>query len=146
MFNLIEVLPVMPGPCQLFDWEKMKSNEVVSEYFKLLLHTEKSKRDESPWKKQPKRYKPVQLPNKNKPNSTETEEKAVMDANTEIPVANASVEATTNASITWTEFLYANMRLAEDRVLSFVTVFSTGYGTKWIPGALLLVYVISLTL
>ena len=27
------------------------------------------------------------------------------------------------------------MRLAEDRILSFVSVFSTGYGTKWIPGA-----------
>jgi len=26
------------------------------------------------------------------------------------------------------------MRLAEDRILSFVSVFSTGYGTKWIPG------------
>jgi hypothetical protein len=27
------------------------------------------------------------------------------------------------------------MRLAEDRILSFVCVFSTGYGTKWVPGA-----------
>jgi hypothetical protein len=26
------------------------------------------------------------------------------------------------------------MRLAEDRILSFVSVFSTGYGTKWVPG------------
>lgn len=37
--------------------------------------------------------------------------------------------------ITFTEFLRVNMRLAEDRILSFVCVFSTGYGTKWIPGA-----------
>ncbi len=35
----------------------------------------------------------------------------------------------------FTEFLRVNMRLAEDRILSFVCVFSTGYGTKWIPGA-----------
>jgi len=27
------------------------------------------------------------------------------------------------------------MRLAEDRILSFVCVFSTGMGTKWITGA-----------
>ena len=37
--------------------------------------------------------------------------------------------------MSFTEFLRVNMRLAEDRVLSFVTVFSTGFGTKWIPGA-----------
>ncbi len=38
--------------------------------------------------------------------------------------------------LTFTEFLRTNMRLAEDRVLSFVGVFSTRYGTKWIPGKL----------
>jgi len=37
--------------------------------------------------------------------------------------------------ISFTEFLRVNMRLAEDRILSFVCVFSTGFGTKWIPGA-----------
>jgi hypothetical protein len=36
--------------------------------------------------------------------------------------------------ISFTEFLRVNMRLAEDRILSFVSVFSTGYGTKWVPG------------
>eukprot|EP00604_Paraphysomonas_vestita_P002394 CAMPEP_0174819640 /NCGR_PEP_ID=MMETSP1107-20130205/3001_1 /TAXON_ID=36770 /ORGANISM="Paraphysomonas vestita, Strain GFlagA" /LENGTH=338 /DNA_ID=CAMNT_0016033529 /DNA_START=1104 /DNA_END=2117 /DNA_ORIENTATION=- len=41
----------------------------------------------------------------------------------------------TGPLLTFTEFLRVNMRLAEDRVLSFVTVFSTGFGTKWIPGA-----------
>ena len=49
MFNLIEVLPVMPGPCQLFNWEKLKNNAVTSEYFKLLMHTEKTKRSSSPY-------------------------------------------------------------------------------------------------
>ena len=33
--------------------------------------------------------------------------------------------------LTYTEMMRVNMRLAEDRVLSFVSVFSTGYGTKW---------------
>lgn len=37
--------------------------------------------------------------------------------------------------LTFTEFLRVNMRLAEDRVLSFVLVFCTGFGTKWVPGA-----------
>ncbi len=32
------------------------------------------------------------------------------------------------------EFLRQNMTIAEDRILSFVAVFSTGHGTKWIPG------------
>ena len=32
------------------------------------------------------------------------------------------------------EFMRVNMRLAEDRILSFVTVFATGYGTKWTQG------------
>jgi hypothetical protein len=39
-----------------------------------------------------------------------------------------------NGEITFPEFLRVNMRLAEDRILSFVSVFSTGYGTKWVPG------------
>jgi hypothetical protein len=38
-------------------------------------------------------------------------------------------------ALTFTEFLRVNMRLAEDRVLSFVLVFCTGFGTKWVPGA-----------
>ena len=31
-------------PLQLFDWQKLKSNGVTSEYFKLLMHTVKTKR------------------------------------------------------------------------------------------------------
>jgi Zn-dependent alcohol dehydrogenase len=33
--------------------------------------------------------------------------------------------------LSFVEFMRVNMRLAEDRILSFVTVFTTGYGTKW---------------
>lgn len=36
MFNLVEALPVMPGPCQLLNWQKMKHFKVVNEYFNLL--------------------------------------------------------------------------------------------------------------
>ena len=38
-------------------------------------------------------------------------------------------------ALTFTEFVRVNMRLAEDRILSFVSVFSTGLGTKWITGS-----------
>ena len=102
MFNLIEVLPVMPGPCQLFDWEKLKNNAVISEYFKLLT-------------------------------ASTAAVTAVSDNTGTTPLTTPT--AAKKETITWTEFLFANMRLAEDRVLSFVSVFSTGYGTKWIPGA-----------
>ena len=33
MFNLVEALPVMPGPFQLLHWQKMKEFKVVDEYF-----------------------------------------------------------------------------------------------------------------
>jgi hypothetical protein len=45
MFNLVEALPVMPGPCQLFDWQKMKKNQVVDEYFNLLFEGENEKKE-----------------------------------------------------------------------------------------------------
>lgn len=45
--------------------------------------------------------------------------------------ASASVQNSKSSSLHMTEFLRLHMRLAEDRVLSFVTVFCTGYGTKW---------------
>ena len=39
--------------------------------------------------------------------------------------------AMNSIKLTSAEFMRVNMRLAEDRILSFVAVFSTGYGTKW---------------
>jgi hypothetical protein len=44
MFNLVEALPVMPGPCQLLNWQKMKEFRVVEEYFNLLFKGESDKR------------------------------------------------------------------------------------------------------
>lgn len=44
MFNLVEALPVMPGPCQLLHWQKMKKFKVVDEYFNLLFKGEAEKK------------------------------------------------------------------------------------------------------
>jgi hypothetical protein len=51
------------------------------------------------------------------------------------PPVNPIIHGHRRPALNFTEFLRTNMRLAEDRVLSFVSVFSTRYGTKWIPGA-----------
>ena len=37
MFNLVECLPVMPGPCQLLNWQKMKKFKVVEGMYTLLV-------------------------------------------------------------------------------------------------------------
>lgn len=40
LFNLVEAMPVLPGPCQLLDWHKMKEYNIVSEYFNILMNEE----------------------------------------------------------------------------------------------------------
>lgn len=55
--------------------------------------------------------------------------------NGDLKKSSTSAPMINKKSITFTEFLRVNMRLAEDRILSFICVFSTGLGTKWIPGA-----------
>ena len=40
-----------------------------------------------------------------------------------------------NKKLTFIEFTRVNMRLAEDRILSFLSVFATGRGTRWTRGA-----------
>eukprot|EP01032_Pedospumella_encystans_P009138 gene9138-10785_t len=112
MFNMAEALPVMPGPCQLLNWQKMKEFRVVEEYFNLLFNSESDK------------CLPC-LPSSFQRMSDLSVESELYAA----PNQNAQ------STINFTEFLRTNMRLAEDRILSFVCVFSTGYGTKWIPGA-----------
>lgn len=236
MFNLVEALPVMPGPCQLLNWQRMKRFKVVDEYFNLLFKAEGEKKVP----KLPKRFKRMKSTASvddsnstgsgrsrnpvadqqnvvnalhNKPElSIDVNTAQNTDANANIsPLSSATssaassnpssatssprvvvspkqggqkkqllhkslhkqqgsgqeVKSPTSASsqqtldsasnsqslsaasagfedhlvgaatgnITFTEFLRVNMRLAEDRILSFVCVFSTGYGTKWIPGA-----------
>ena len=45
-------------------------------------------------------------------------------------------EVPAKVRLTFTEFLRMHLRLAEDRILSFVSVFCTGYGTKCIQDAI----------
>eukprot|EP01040_Poterioochromonas_malhamensis_P017488 gene17488-20119_t len=113
MFNLVEALPVMPGPCQLLHWQKMKECKVVDEYFNLLFEGEAQK-------KLPQLHKSL---------------KRMKSSKMEIVKEEEAVTQQTYGKLSFTEFLRVNMRLAEDRILSFVCVFSTGYGTKWVPGA-----------
>jgi hypothetical protein len=167
MFNLVEALPVMPGPCQLLNWQKMKEFRVVEEYFNLLFKGESDKRVPS----MPYKFKRMGRAGSNSPlnrsrsGSTGSTPRSVTSGSAGsggspsnsaasaiedgAPLTNrvstGSVAASSRpdphgpadptGGITFTEFLRVNMRLAEDRILSFVCVFSTGFGTKWIPGA-----------
>jgi cellulose synthase/poly-beta-1,6-N-acetylglucosamine synthase-like glycosyltransferase len=112
MFNLVEALPVMPGPCQLLNWQKMKEFKVVDEYFNLLFEGEAQK-------KLPQLHKSLKRMKSSKMEVIKNDELATDDG----------------GKVSFAEFLRVNMRLAEDRILSFVCVFSTGFGTKWVPGA-----------
>eukprot|EP00981_Chlorochromonas_danica_P002679 scaffold525_cov170-Ochromonas_danica.AAC.3 len=138
MFNLVEALPVMPGPCQLLNWQKMKYFKVVDEYFNLLFKGEPEKR----LPRMPRRLKRMSTRSiesvppaglLSAPSTTPTGSRAIV-SNSRSKAARAKADAVAG-KINFTEFLRVNMRLAEDRILSFVCVFSTGYGTKWIPGA-----------
>eukprot|EP00599_Poterioochromonas_sp_BG-1_P001820 CAMPEP_0173132504 /NCGR_PEP_ID=MMETSP1105-20130129/188_1 /TAXON_ID=2985 /ORGANISM="Ochromonas sp., Strain BG-1" /LENGTH=298 /DNA_ID=CAMNT_0014044029 /DNA_START=1222 /DNA_END=2115 /DNA_ORIENTATION=- len=106
MFNLVEALPVMPGPCQIFRWKLMEHYQVPKKYLEILAAKEKSvdyRRN-------------IQL------NSRQRNE-------------NMTVEELALQEMTYYNCLLPEMRLAEDRILSFVAVFLTGLSTKWIPGA-----------
>lgn len=114
MFNMVEALPVMPGPCQLLNWQLMKKFRVVPGYNNLLFHGESDKR--VPLLRAPlERMEPV--------------------SGTSSDITSFGRSTNDHDDLTHTEFLRVNMRLAEDRILSFVCVFATGFGTKWIPGA-----------
>jgi cellulose synthase/poly-beta-1,6-N-acetylglucosamine synthase-like glycosyltransferase len=119
MFNLVEALPVMPGPCQLMNWQKMKEYHIVEEYFNLLLEGEEAALIETVLTGANKRM---------------TQPKSIQIA------SPTEVVKKTKPSIDFTEFLRVNMRLAEDRILTFVSIFSTGLGTKWATGKKLRFY------
>jgi len=157
MFNLVEALPVLPGPCQLLDWPKMRANRVVEEYFDLLFNEDSETPGENYIKERPlpvgyRRSRnsfssesssmPSPIPSVSPIHArscTRSESEDDDDIDIDALVMRSSVAATPPAqqssSVSLTEFLRVNMRLAEDRVLSFVSVFSTGFGTKWIPGS-----------
>jgi cellulose synthase/poly-beta-1,6-N-acetylglucosamine synthase-like glycosyltransferase len=80
MFNLIEALPVMPGPCQLFKWKRLKQFHVPEKYMDMLL------------KGKSKEFSVIEM----------------------FRIVGG---------------------LAEDRMLTFVAVGGTGFGTKWALGS-----------
>jgi hypothetical protein len=168
LFNLVEAMPVLPGPCQLLDWQRMRRNNVVEEYFNLLFNEDDDQVNPTSPKRKSNRPKGFLTTGTGRPKSarrtrsqnallsrsesdtssrseTKTESDDIESNNSETSSGlrvNTRKERNGPATaapvvkpLTFTEFLRVNMRLAEDRVLSFVTVFSTGYGTKWIPGA-----------
>jgi hypothetical protein len=240
MFNLVEALPVMPGPCQLFDWQKMKKNQVVDEYFNLLFEGENEKKEvpllhpglkpmllpsslDKDYQMKLERqnlntlrkqrqtaselevytinlssitastsseYDSLPLPSAHQSVLEENDEKVLIspEINTTDPafkpknnyststIINTTAIATkrpvavvldpmislpavqndfnyrddffspskeedgdpnsiNKTTISFAEFLRVNMRLAEDRILTFVSVFCTGQGTKWVLGS-----------
>ena len=223
LFNLVEAMPVLPGPCQLLDWPRMRKYRVVEEYFDLLFNEDTVVTGSEAVRKRPlprgyqnsigtldmsrtsscnsvcessrsmtslnslvvssttedcppenDQHASNSGDHRNLPRPRETINPTVATDDNKSLNANgygASDEASIDDDdiselhirssvsalpppprstkdlennetvkpagpiLTFTEFLRVNMRLAEDRVLSFVTVFSTGFGTKWIPGA-----------
>ncbi len=165
MFNLIEALPVMPGPCQLLDWNIMKKHRIVSEYFNLLFDRESQllfivaqfllnnfgcfvAEEPAPLPVLPPQMKvmggvhqmfgrpaPVEeTPTQNALHSS-TRGSIDVEAAVHAPAAGEVTVSSAAPPMSFLEFFRKSMTLAEDRVLSFVCVFSTGYGTAWIPGA-----------
>lgn len=134
MFNLIEALPVMPGPCQLLNWQKMKKFHVVEEYFNLLFVPDNTE-TVLPILPQNHKYMSMVPARKRRHMSTRHSGDNASDIDVEYMEAGhlspRAVKDFNKNKVTYIEMMRVNMRLAEDRVLSFVSVFSTGYGTKW---------------
>lgn len=151
MFNLVEALPVMPGPCQMLDWKKVREFNVVNEYFDLLFKGEPNEQDLKQARNLPSKYKTMSLKGSASASGSKNHGKEKLLGAAALEEEKRALEEGVQkrhqdhyktdrapipiAHLTLTEFLRVNMRLAEDRILSFVSVFSTGYGTKWIPGA-----------
>eukprot|EP01035_Chromulina_nebulosa_P017550 gene17550-23113_t len=102
MFNLVEALPVLPGPCQL---ENVRTDSKI-----VVIN-------------------PLNQNSNINNSSFSTEGSRFSRASVSLKFLREI------QGLSFTEFLRQNMIIAEDRILSFVAVFSTGHGTKWIPGA-----------
>ncbi len=181
IFNLLQALPVMPGPCQMLNWQKMKYYQVVNEYFHLMFKEERNKAAvrvtmERQWNYVQQDLEALYLDDATGDQVVgDNVDAAVLGQSISVTGPESVAITTGNAiinclfgcwdivvrvltmigestmkgiqgaydlldgngdnSLTFTEFLRTNMRLAEDRVLSFVSVFSTRDGTMWIPGA-----------
>lgn len=196
-YNIVEAMPVLPGPCQMFKWEVMDRFNVVDKYFELLvsddavyeyyepkytlgtpdpaaLHVSAPSRPLSnyPLVSRPENYTFMQdsealsrsssftstnssasrlgvivntLHSQGLDNVVANDGKNNPDVDDrEIGVLALDREETVRTNALHHEhgdknarktLRKANMRLAEDRVLSFVVVFATGMGTKWVSGA-----------
>jgi hypothetical protein len=181
VYNIVEAMPVLPGPCQLMNWPKIKRYEVVEEYFDMLFHEDNVQFGAVRAKTRdlPAIYKDSKFALLGSSSGKSSEEEggeysrvsysdaeADLDQDLEggggkgrgweehqdprarnggLRVQNSvcSLAATEKDDelpekvvLHFTEFLRMHLRLAEDRILSFVSVFCTGYGTKCIQDAI----------
>lgn len=165
VYNIVEAMPVLPGPCQLMNWPKIKKYEVVEEYFDMLFHEDNvqfgairaTTRDlpsiykdsrfallgKNEWRS-PDDYDRVSYSDAESGEGWE-EKRNIGTRGPGLKVqgsvcslaAEDGPDLTPEAvSLSFTEFLRMHLRLAEDRILSFVSVFCTGYGTKCIQDAI----------
>lgn len=207
VYNVVEAMPVLPGPCQMMNWPKIRDYKVVEEYFELLFNEDtvqfgamrSKKRDlpsiylDSAYANE-ERQQQIAMENQKHPSSPKFTDRSteamrrpsnrisytdiygdlergskfsvgrtgdpdspwaeVIDfewqhvkpktGGLEIRSAVASAPAPVDesdidpksVSLSFTEFLRMHLRLAEDRILSFVSVFCTGYGTKCVQDAI----------
>ena len=208
VYNMVEAMPVLPGPCQMMNWPKIRDYKVVEEYFELLFNEDRVEFGATRCRKRhlPSIYvdssyaneerqaviasevmnekdlevgsdKELKKQNRFRRSSTrisyadiysspslssgtgafETNspwsEVMTFDwqpvqvkrtggleirgavASAPAPPDDASVDPA-SVKLSFTEFLRMHLRLAEDRILSFVSVFCTGYGTKCVQDAI----------
>jgi len=120
-FNIIEAMPVLPGPCQMFKWEKMRQAKIVEKYFLLLVT--------------PETVHESYINKYDTPSGYIANEEGSILSEDRINTVKSGLLTVRKEMGTFDTLLKSNLRLAEDRVLSFLVVFGTGMGTKWVPGA-----------
>ena len=210
VYNMVEAMPVLPGPCQMMNWPRIREYKVVQEYFELLFNEDKvefgpmrSRRRHLPCIYVDSAYanearqaaveaeilqakdldgelgsdiesaSPYTKPRSSRCSTTRisygdiyasacrasdfqtdspwsegadfewqpvpAKRSAGLDVRSAVAAAPAPPEISLDPSsvkLSFTEFLRMHLRLAEDRILSFVSVFCTGYGTKCVQDAI----------
>eukprot|EP00602_Paraphysomonas_sp_CaronLab_P007790 CAMPEP_0185027752 /NCGR_PEP_ID=MMETSP1103-20130426/12954_1 /TAXON_ID=36769 /ORGANISM="Paraphysomonas bandaiensis, Strain Caron Lab Isolate" /LENGTH=559 /DNA_ID=CAMNT_0027561865 /DNA_START=78 /DNA_END=1754 /DNA_ORIENTATION=+ len=193
VYNVVEAMPVLPGPCQLMNWPRIREYKVVEEYFEMLFNEDTVKFGAV---RSHKRLLPdiymdsayalelepdiedanispltngdlsmrsaASRPSRRSSVSVSYAEiygkESVHDwdkvreygwqearrprgltlhsAAAALPAVDDSTVDPKTVKLTFTEFLRLHLRLAEDRILSFVSIFCTGYGTKCVQDAI----------
>ena len=195
IFNIVEAVPVLYGPCTLMNWPKVKNLKVIEEYFNMmfdsgvlnfgavrakrrrlpnvyleseyaLLHPFDENEDDDDelvysiggeMQSNPNREtvdvnyddlygsskeSTVSYLNEGHITGDDIESAKSLTAtkkNMKIGVtASAPISANSNKyyDLKLVEILMAQLRLAEDRILSFVAVFCTGFGTKMVNSSI----------